>query len=88
MKIKSKLAKGAIAGGVLVGLLGVGAGVASADPGPDQRPAAEQQQGHDQQRPDEHRDQQRPDQHQEQQRPDQQPAGHGFWLFGQWIPLP
>ncbi|MEU0503378.1 hypothetical protein [Nocardia sp. NPDC005998] len=79
MKIKSKLAKGAIAGGVLVGLLGVGAGVANADPGADQRPTAEQQQGHDQQRP---------DQHQEHQRPDQQQAGHGFWLFGQWIPLP
>ncbi|MET8877391.1 hypothetical protein [Nocardia sp. NPDC004604] len=79
MKIKSKLAKGAIAGGVLVGLLGVGTGAASADPGADQRPAAEQQQGHDQQRP---------DQHQEHQQPDQQPAGHGFWLFGQWIPLP
>ncbi|MFX0581246.1 hypothetical protein [Nocardia nepalensis] len=87
MKIKSKLAKGAIAGGVLVGLFGVGAGVASADPGPDQRPAAEQQQGHDQQR-DEHQGQQRPDQHQDQQRPAPQPAGHGFWLFGQWIPLP
>jgi len=78
MKIKSKLAKGAIAGGVLVGLLGVGAGVASADPGQDQqRPVPQQQQnGHDQ----------RPDQHQDQR--DQQPAGHGFWLFGQWIPLP
>jgi hypothetical protein len=75
MKIKSKLAKGAIAGGVLVGLLGVGAGVASADPGQDQRPGTEQQQ-------------QGRDQRQDQQRHDQQPQGHGFWFFGQWIPLP
>lgn len=80
MKIKSKLAKGAIAGGVLVGVLGVGAGVASADPGQDQRPGIEQQQqGHDQQRG---------DQRQDQQRHDQQPQSHGFWFFGQWIPLP
>ncbi|MFI6773079.1 hypothetical protein [Nocardia sp. NPDC050412] len=79
MKIKSKLAKGAIAGGVLVGLLGVGAGVASADPGQGQRPGIEQQQqGHDQ----------RSDQRQDQQRHDQQPQSHGFWFFGQWIPLP
>ncbi|MFD6160061.1 hypothetical protein ACFWF7_29900 [Nocardia sp. NPDC060256] len=77
MRIKSKLAKTALATGLAIGVLGIGAGVASADPGHDQQP------GHGQ------------DQHPgpgsqpgPQPGPSPQPAGHGFWLFGQWIPLP
>jgi hypothetical protein len=56
MTIKSKLAKAAVAGGLALGLVGVGAGVVSAQPGEDQQPGHGQQQnqvqqqnqGHDQ----------------------------------------
>ncbi|MGW4089836.1 hypothetical protein [Nocardia sp. NPDC004750] len=40
MSIKSTLAKTVVAAGVVVGLVGIGTGMASADPGPDQRPPA------------------------------------------------
>lgn len=89
MRIKSKLAKTAVAGGVVLGLLGIGAGVASADPGPDQRPVPQQQQGPgpDRQQPQgpDWQQPQGPDRHQD---PTPQPAQHGFWFFGLWIPLP
>nr|WP_216912414.1 hypothetical protein [Nocardia noduli] len=82
--MKTKVAKATMVGGVALAALGLGAGVASADPGHDDRgrgSVPEQQyqerQGQDQQR----QEQQRGDQH-------QQPSPHGFWIFGQWIPLP
>ncbi|MFQ6396010.1 hypothetical protein ACLMAJ_21380 [Nocardia sp. KC 131] len=79
MRIKSTLAKTAVAGTLAVAALGAGAGIASAQPGADQqqRPAPEQQQ--------QHGPQQQGAQHND---PGPQQPQHGFWLFGQWIPLP
>ncbi|PKV76827.1 hypothetical protein [Nocardia fluminea] len=73
MRIKSTVAKTAVAGTLTLGLLGATAGLASADPG-----------GHDQQRPEqaqEHRPQQQPEHHND-------APQHGFWFFGTWVPLP
>lgn len=78
MRIKSTVAKTAVAGTLALGVLGTTAAVASADPGE-----------HDQQRPQqgqEHRPQQQP-QHQQEHHRDEAPQ-HGFWFFGTWVPLP
>ncbi|WP_370737305.1 hypothetical protein [Nocardia seriolae] len=71
--LKSKIAKVTVAGGIALSTLGIGAGVANADPvAPQPAPTQTQQNpNHDKQNPS-----------------NQQPAGHGFWLFGLWIPLP
>ncbi|MFC8386826.1 hypothetical protein [Nocardia sp. NPDC057272] len=74
MRMKSTLAKTAVAGTLALGVLGATASVASADPG-----------GHDQQRPEqsqEHRPQQQPEHHRN------DAPQHGFWFFGTWVPLP
>ncbi|MFC9660214.1 hypothetical protein ACFVJ5_08255 [Nocardia sp. NPDC127606] len=74
MRMKSTVAKTAVAGTLALGVLGATAGVASADPG-----------GHDQQRPEqsqEHRPQQQPEHHRN------DAPQHGFWFFGTWVPLP
>ena len=98
MTMKSKLAKGAAACAVTVGVLGAGAGVAAADPGQDYQPnnPIPQQQDNNWQQQD-HRDGDQNnndwDQHnggdrhddRNQDAPQQQ---HGFWFFGTWIPLP
>ncbi|WP_410872683.1 hypothetical protein [Nocardia sp. A7] len=78
MRIKSTLAKTAVAGTLAVGVLGAAAGVASADPG-----------GHDQPRPEAQQEQrQQPRQQQQPEHHDQGSPQHGFWLFGTWVPLP
>lgn len=77
--MRKTMVKVATAGAVTLGLVGIGAGVASAEPA--HNPGQEQQWQHDQRG-----DNQNRDHHQEQQAP--QPAPHGFWFFGTWIPLP
>ncbi len=76
--LKTKVAKATMVGGVALAALGLGAGVASADPGHDDRgrgAVPEQQR-------------QEPQRQEPQQQRQQQPSPHGFWIFGQWIPLP
>ncbi|WP_446222297.1 hypothetical protein ACTWPB_21080 [Nocardia sp. IBHARD005] len=73
MRMKSTLAKTAVAGTLALGVLGATASVASADPG-----------RHDQQGPgqsQEHRPQQQPQQHRN------DAPQHGFWFFGTWVPF-
>ncbi|MEU6560620.1 hypothetical protein [Nocardia nova] len=86
--MKSRIAKVTAASALTVGIVGLGAGIASAQPA--QQPAQQQQQQqHNDQQP--QNDQNRQDQNRrDQDRHDQaqQPAGHGFWFFGTWIPLP
>ncbi len=76
MTVKSKLAKGVVASGLALGVLGIGAGVASAEP--NHAPEQNQQYPAQQQNP----------APQHNQAPQQNPAPHGFWIFGQWVPLP
>ncbi|MEV5652553.1 hypothetical protein AB0L57_30250 [Nocardia sp. NPDC052254] len=92
MSVKSRIAKITAASALTVGIVGLGAGIASAQPA--QQPAPQQQQQQNDQRPqnDSNRndqDRNNQDRH-DQDRHDQnrQPAGHGFWFFGTWIPLP
>lgn len=75
MRMKSTLAKTAVAGTLALGVVGAAAGVASADPG-----------GHDQPRP-ESEQQHRPDQPRSEHH-DRDTPQHGFWFFGTWVPLP
>lgn len=75
--MKSKLAKAAMVGGVGLGMVGLGAGAASAQPGPDQHWNQPQQ---NQQHWDQHQDNHNPG-------PNHQ-NGHGFWFFDRWVPLP
>ena len=87
MTMKSKLAKGAVAGALAIGVLGAGAGVASADPGPNQQPVPGQDQFNG---PGQHDDpgNHNPGPEGRDNRQAPQPEGHGFWFFGTWIPLP
>jgi len=78
--LKTKLAKATITGGIALAALGLGAGIAGADPGRNDHGPVPEQQHNDWQR----NDQQRNDW----QHNDQQPSPHGFWIFGQWIALP
>ncbi|NKY87196.1 hypothetical protein [Nocardia veterana] len=80
MGIKSKLVKLTAAGALTAGLVGLGAGIAAADPGPQQPNEPGRQQQHDP-RP---QNTPGPDHHDQ----DSRPAGHGFWFFGNWVPLP
>ncbi|WP_416562648.1 hypothetical protein [Nocardia testacea] len=73
--MKSKLAKAAVVGGVGLGMVGLGAGAASAQPGPDLHGNQPQQ------------NQPHWDRHQNNPGPNH-PNGHGFWFFDRWVPLP
>ncbi|MGX1807176.1 hypothetical protein ACWIGI_15795 [Nocardia sp. NPDC055321] len=81
---KSTVAKAAVTAGVALGVLGIGAGAANADPHPDMNNPG-QSQNHDQ-RDDrggdrqDNRDNDRPDR--------EQHRNNGFWFFDRWVPLP
>lgn len=87
--MKSMLVKTAATGGIALAALGVGAGVASAEPTHNQDPQPTWQQ-------DQHRDNNNRDnnnnwdnnRNNQDQHPQFGAAPHGFWFFGQWIPLP
>ena len=74
--MKSVVTKAVATGGIALAALGIGAGVASADPvGHNPAPAQQQQ----------------APQPQQQHAPQQQtpaPSPHGFWFFGTWVSLP
>ncbi|EHI40212.1 hypothetical protein OPAG_01044 [Rhodococcus opacus PD630] len=84
--MKSVVTKAVATGGIALAALGIGAGVASADPvGHNPAPAQQQQAPQPQQQ------QQAPQPQQQQHAPQQQapaPSPHGFWFFGTWVPLP
>ncbi|WP_155981512.1 hypothetical protein [Nocardia sp. BMG111209] len=93
MKVKSTLARTALAGGVAMAALGMGAGIAVADPNAEQSSPNQQQDQQSQQAQQGQSQQQgqaqpgQPSQQAPQLQPQGQP-GHGFSLFGTWIPLP
>ncbi|GCE41939.1 hypothetical protein Rhow_005598 [Rhodococcus wratislaviensis] len=77
--MKSVVTKAVATGGIALAALGIGAGVASADPVGHNPVPAQQQQA--------------PQPPQQQHAPQQQqqapaPSPHGFWFFGTWVPLP
>ncbi|MCX5043658.1 hypothetical protein OG921_10830 [Aldersonia sp. NBC_00410] len=95
--MKSMLVKTAATGGIALAALGVGAGVASAEPthNQDPQPTWQQDQQRDTNNWDNNRDNNNRDnnnwdsnRNNHDQHPQFGAAPHGFWFFGQWIPLP
>lgn len=83
--MKSKLMKAAATGGIALAAVGIGAGVASAEPNHNQDPQSSWQQN----RQDDHQQDHRNDRWDDRNhRWEVAPTPHGFWFFDRWIPTP
>ncbi|MQY26386.1 hypothetical protein [Nocardia aurantia] len=93
MKVKSTLARTVLAGGVTIAALGMGAGIAVAEPeqsspGQQDQQSQQAQQGQSQQQGQQGQQAQPQQPGQQGQQLPQSQQQHGFSLFGTWIPLP
>ena len=86
--MKSTIAKAALTGGVALAALGIGAGVASADPAHNYTPDRQNNWQQDQDHRNDWQQNQRRDNDDHYQQPQHHDWDHGFWFFGRWIPLP